>query len=41
MSEEGKKLYLFVGIFNMFFLAKKYILVGNVYVMSEEKMKKS
>ena len=30
---------LFVGIFNMF-LAKKYILVGNIYVMSEEKIKK-
>ena len=31
--------YLFLGIFIMF-LVKIYILAGNIYVMSEEKIKK-
>ena len=46
MSEEGKKIkgklsefYLFLGIF-IIFLLKKYILAGDIYVMSEEKIEK-
>ncbi len=36
---KSSEFYLFLGIFNMF-LAKNYILAGNIYVMSEEKIKK-